>query len=120
MLPLVAKENLADAVDGFCEGIGFSPEQMRKVFDKARELGIPVKLHAEQLSDLSGASLVAEYQGLSADHLEYLSEQSIVAMAKADTTAVLLPGAFYTLSETKLPPMDLLRKHKVAMAVASD
>lgn len=120
MLPLVAKENLADAVDGFCEGIGFSPEQMRRVFDKARELGIPVKLHAEQLSDLSGASLVAEYQGLSADHLEYLSEQSIVAMAQADTTAVLLPGAFYTLSETKLPPMDLLRKHKVAMAVASD
>ncbi len=120
MLPLVAQENLADAVDGFCEGIGFSPEQMRKVFDKARELGIPVKLHAEQLSDLSGASLVAEYQGLSADHLEYLSEQSIVTMAQADTTAVLLPGAFYTLSETKLPPMDLLRKHKVAMAVASD
>lgn len=120
MLPLVAEENLADAVDGFCEGIGFSPEQMRKVFDKAQELGIPVKLHAEQLSDLSGASLVAEYQGLSADHLEYLSEQSIMDMAKADTTAVLLPGAFYTLSETKLPPIDLLRKHKVAMAVASD
>ena len=97
MLPLVAKENLADAVDGFCEGIGFSPEQMRKVFDKARELGIPVKLHAEQLSDLSGASLVAEYQGLSADHLEYLSEQSIVAMAKADTTAVLLPCFLYLI-----------------------
>lgn len=120
MLPLVAKENLADAVDGFCEGIGFSPQQMRKVFDKASELGIPVKLHAEQLSDLSGASLVAEYQGLSADHLEYLSEQSIMDMAKADTTAVLLPGAFYTLSETKLPPIELLRKHKVDMAVASD
>ena len=120
MLPKVAEENLADAVDGFCEGIGFSPEQMRRVFEKAKELGIPVKLHAEQLSDLSGASLVAEYQGLSADHLEYLSEQSVIDMANSDTTAVLLPGAFYTLSETKLPPMELLRKHKVAMAIGSD
>lgn len=120
MLPQVAQENLADAVDGFCEGIGFSPEQMRRVFEKAQSLGIPVKLHAEQLSDLSGASLVAEYKGLSADHLEYLSEQSVQDMAKSDTVAVLLPGAFYTLSETKLPPIDMLRKHKVAMAVGSD
>ena len=120
MLPQVAQENLADAVDGFCEGIGFSPEQMRRVFEKAKALGIPVKLHAEQLSDLSGASLVAEYKGLSADHLEYLSEQSVQDMAKSDTVAVLLPGAFYTLSETKLPPIDMLRKHKVAMAVGSD
>lgn len=120
MLPQVAAEGLADAVDGFCEGIGFSPAQMRRVFDKAVELGIAVKLHAEQLSDLSGAALVAEYQGLSADHLEYLSESSIMAMAKADTVAVLLPGAFYTLSETKLPPLDLLRQHKVSMAIGSD
>ena len=120
MLPLIAEENLADAVDGFCEGIGFSPAQMRRVFEKAKALGIPVKLHAEQLSDLSGASLVAEYQGLSADHLEYLSEQSVVDMAKSDTVAVLLPGAFYTLSETKLPPIDLLRTHNVPMAVGSD
>lgn len=120
MLPIVAQENLADAVDGFCEGIGFSPAQMRRVFEKAKDLGIPVKLHAEQLSDLSGASLVAEYQGLSADHLEYLSEQSVIDMSNSGTIAVLLPGAFYTLSETKLPPIELLRKHKVAMAVASD
>lgn len=120
MLPLVAAENLADAVDGFCEGIGFSPEQMRKVFNKAKQLGIPVKLHAEQLSDLSGAELVAEFNGLSADHLEYLSEQSIKAMAQANTVAVLLPGAFYTLSETKLPPINLLRENGVAMAIGSD
>ena len=92
MLPLAAEQDLADAVDGFCEGIGFSPAQMRKVFDKANELGIPVKLHAEQLSDLSGAELVAEYKGLSADHLEYLSEQSVAAMAKSETVAVLFTG----------------------------
>lgn len=120
MLPKVAELNLADAVDGFCEGIGFSPEQMQRVFDKAQELGLSVKLHAEQLSDLSGAELVANYQGLSADHLEYLSEKSVKAMAKNETVAVLLPGAFYTLSETKLPPLELLREHKVAMAIGSD
>lgn len=120
MLPKVAELNLADAVDGFCEGIGFSPEQMQRVFDKAQALGLPVKLHAEQLSDLSGAELVANYQGLSADHLEYLSDKSVKAMAKNETVAVLLPGAFYTLSETKLPPLDLLREHKVAMAIGSD
>lgn len=120
MLPKVAELNLADAVDGFCEGIGFSPEQMQRVFDKAQELGLPVKLHAEQLSDLSGAELVANYQGLSADHLEYLSEKSVNAMAENETVAVLLPGAFYTLSETKLPPIEMLREHKVAMAIGSD
>lgn len=120
MLPKVAELNLADAVDGFCEGIGFSPEQMQRVFDKAQELGLPVKLHAEQLSDLSGAELVANYQGLSADHLEYLSEKSVKAMAKNETVAVLLPGAFYTLSETKLPPLELLREQNVAMAIGSD
>lgn len=120
MLPAIAQEELADAVDGFCEGIGFSPEQMQKVFDKAHELNLPVKLHAEQLSDLSGAELVANYQGLSADHLEYLSEQSIKAMRDSNTVAVLLPGAFYTLSETKRPPIDQLRKHGVDIAIGSD
>jgi imidazolonepropionase len=120
MLPQIAAENLADAVDGFCEGIGFSAEQMQRVFDAAKALGLPVKLHAEQLSDLSGAGLVADYNGLSADHLEYLSEISIRKMADKGTVAVLLPGAFYTLSETKLPPIELLRQYKVPMAVASD
>jgi imidazolonepropionase len=120
MLPYIAEQELADAVDGFCEGIGFSPSQMARVFETAKEYDLPVKLHAEQLSDLSGAELVANHQGLSADHLEYLSEKSILAMKQNGTVAVLLPGAFYTLSETKLPPMELLRKHQVPMAVASD
>lgn len=120
MLPEIAQHKLADAVDGFCEGIGFSVAQMTRVFDRAQQLGLPVKLHAEQLSDLSGAALVANYRGLSADHLEYLSESSIQQMQKHDTTAVLLPGAFYTLSETKLPPIELLRNYNIPMAVASD
>ncbi len=120
MLPLAASKDLVDCVDGFCEGIGFSRQQMTRVFEKAKELGLPVKLHAEQLSDLSGASLVAEYNGWSADHLEYLSQQSIEAMAEKDTVAVLLPGAFYTLSETKLPPIEMLREHKVKIAIGSD
>ena len=120
MLPLAASKGLVDCVDGFCEGIGFSRQQMTRVFEKAKELGLPVKLHAEQLSDLSGASLVAEYNGWSADHLEYLSQQSIEAMAEKDTVAVLLPGAFYTLSETKLPPIEMLREHKVKIAIGSD
>lgn len=119
-LPEVAGLNLADAVDGFCENIGFSPQQMTQVFNKAKELGLPVKLHAEQLSDLSGAKLVAEYQGLSADHLEYLSEESVKHMAQNNTVAVLLPGAFYTLSETKLPPISLLQKYQVPIAIGSD
>jgi len=119
-LPKVAELGLADAVDGFCENIGFSSAQMQKVFEKAKEFGLPVKLHAEQLSDQSGAELVASYNGLSADHLEFLSESGVKAMAEHGTVAVLLPGAFYTLSETKLPPMDLMREHGVKIAIGSD
>ncbi|MFC6491198.1 imidazolonepropionase, partial [Nitratireductor sp. GCM10026969] len=100
---------LADAVDGFCEGIAFSPEQMARVFEHARALGLPVKLHAEQLSNLGGAKLAAGYDALSADHLEYLDEDGVAAMASAGTVAVLLPGAFYTLRETQLPPVGALR-----------
>lgn len=120
VLPALAAEGLVDAVDAFCENIGFTPAETRRVFECARSLGLPVKLHAEQLSDLEGAALVAEYGGLSADHLEYLSESSIRAMAAAGTTAVLLPGAFYALRETKLPPIASLREHGVAMAIATD
>lgn len=120
ILPALAAEGLVDAVDAFCENIGFSREETQRVFERAKALGLPVKLHAEQLSDLDGAALVAEYHGLSADHLEYLSESGTQAMAAAGTVAVLLPGAFYALRETKLPPIDLLRKHGVAMALATD
>ena len=120
MLPALAAEGLVDAVDAFCEGIGFSPAETRRLFARARELGLPVKLHAEQLSDLDGAALVAEYGGLSADHLEHLSESGVRALAAAGTVAVLLPGAFYALRETRLPPIDLLRDHRVPIAVASD
>ena len=120
MLPALVAEGLVDAVDAFCEGIGFTHEETRRLFECAKQLGLPVKLHAEQLSDLDGASLVAEYGGLSADHLEYLSESGIKAMAAAGTVAVLLPGAFYALRETKLPPMALLREHRVPIAIATD
>ncbi|HTV68561.1 MAG TPA: imidazolonepropionase [Rhizobiaceae bacterium] len=120
MLPAIAAEGLADAVDGFCEGIAFSPEQIARVFDKARELGLPVKLHADQLSNLGGAALAARYGALSADHVEYTDEAGAAAMAKAGTVAVILPGAFYFIRETKKPPVDLFRKHKVPMAVATD
>ncbi len=120
MLPTLAAEGLVDAVDAFCENIGFSREETRRLFDRAKQLGLPVKLHAEQLSDLDGAALVAEYDGLSADHLEYLSESGIRAMASAGTVAVLLPGAFYALRETKLPPVASLREHAVPMAIATD
>lgn len=120
MMPKVAELKLADAVDAFCEGVGFSNEQTRRVFDAAKKYDLPVKLHAEQLSNLKGAELVAEYNGLSADHIEFLDESGVVAMAKANTVAVLLPGAFYFLRETQLPPIDLLRKHQVAMAIATD
>ncbi len=113
-------EGLADAVDGFCEGIAFSPDQIERVFIKARELGLPLKLHAEQLSNLHGAELAARYGALSADHLEYLDEDGVRAMAAAGTVAGIVPGAFYTLRETQLPPIDLLRKHGVPMAVATD
>jgi imidazolonepropionase len=120
MLPTLAAEGLVDAVDAFCEGIGFSREETRRLFERARQLGLPVKLHAEQLSDQDGAALVAEYGGLSADHLEHLSESGIQAMAGAGTVAVLLPGAFYALRETKLPPVAGLREHHVPMAIATD
>jgi imidazolonepropionase len=113
-------EGLVDAVDGFCEGIAFSPEQIARVFDVAKELGLPVKLHAEQLSNLGGARMAAGYGALSADHIEYLDEDGVVAMAAAGTVGVVLPGAFYTLRETQAPPIDLLRKHGVAMALATD
>ncbi len=111
---------LADAVDGFCEGIAFTPEQIERVFVKARELGLPVKLHAEQLSNLGGAALAARYGALSADHLEYLDEAGVRAMAAAGTVAVLLPGAFYAVRETQLPPVELFRAHGVPVALATD
>jgi imidazolonepropionase len=111
---------LADAVDGFCEGIAFTPEQIARVFDKAAALNLPVKLHAEQLSDLGGARLAASYHALSADHLEYLSPEDAAALAVADTVAVLLPGAFYTLRETQLPPIEAFRDSGTAMAIATD
>src|SRR5574337_273527 len=120
MLPTLAGEGLVDAVDAFCENIGFTLAETRRLFDRARELGLPVKLHAEQLSDRNGAALVAEFGGQSADHLEHLGEAGAKAMAAAGTVAVLLPGAFYALRETKPPPIDLLRAHGVPMAVATD
>ena len=120
MLPAIAALGLADAVDGFCEGIAFSPEQISRVFDKAKALGLPVKLHADQLSNLHGAALAARYGALSADHLEYTDEGGAVAMAKAGTVAVILPGAFYFIRETKKPPIELFRRHGVRMAVATD
>ena len=113
-------EGLVDAVDGFCEGIAFSPPQIERVFARAGELGLPVKLHAEQLSNLGGAALLARHGGLSADHLEYLDDEGVAAMAAAGSVAVLLPGAFYTLRETKMPPISELRAAGVPMAVASD
>ncbi len=120
MLPAIAAAGLADAVDGFCEGIAFSPEQIARVFDKARALGLPVKLHADQLSNLHGAALAARYGALSADHLEYTDEGGAVAMAASGTVAVILPGAFYFIRETKKPPVELFRRHGVGMAVATD
>jgi imidazolonepropionase len=119
-LPRLHGEGLVDAVDAFCEGIGFSPAQTRRVFDTARALGLPVKLHADQLSDLGGAALAAEFDGLSADHVEHTSLESVRAMAAHGTVAVLLPGAFHVLRETKLPPLQAFREHGVPMAVATD
>lgn len=119
-LPVLHREALVDAVDVFCEGIGFSPAQCRRVFEAARALGLPVKCHADQLSDLGGAALVAEFGGLSADHVEYSSDDSVREMAQAGTVAVLLPGAFHVLRETRLPPMALFRQYGVPMAVATD
>ncbi|SFT63012.1 imidazolonepropionase [Sedimentitalea nanhaiensis] len=113
-------EGLVDAVDGFCEGIAFLPDQIARVFDVARDLGLPLKLHAEQLSNLGGAKMAAHYGALSADHIEYLDEDGIVAMAGAGTVGVILPGAYYTLRETQQPPIAALRKHGVPMALATD
>ncbi len=120
LLPAAHSEALVDAVDGFCEGIGFSPAQIERVFKTARALGLPVKLHAEQLSDLGGARLAAQYDALSADHLEYLKDADARVLAKAGTVAVMLPGAYYYLRETKLPPIEALRAAHVPIAVATD
>ena len=120
MLPALANEGLVDAVDAFCEGIGFTRAETQRMFEHARQLGLRVKLHAEQLSDLDGAALVAEFGGLSADHLEHLSDAGIQAMARAGSVAVLLPGAFYALRETRLPPVASLRSHGVPIAIATD
>lgn len=120
VMPRVAELGLADAVDAFCENIGFSAGQTERVFEAARSLGLPVKLHAEQLSDLGGAALAARFDALSADHLEYVSEPSIEAMAGAGTVAVLLPGAFYFLRETRKPPVESFRRHGVPVAIATD
>lgn len=119
-MPRLHAEALIDAVDAFCEGIGFSPAQTRRVFETARALGLPVKLHADQLSDLGGGALAAAFDGLSADHVEHTSLDSVRAMAEHGTVAVLLPGAFHVLRETKLPPLQAFRDHCVAMAVATD
>lgn len=113
-------ESLVDAVDGFCEGIAFTPAQIKRVFDLAKQLGIPVKLHAEQLSHQGGAAIAARYGALSADHLEYAVEQDARLMAESGSVAVLLPGAFYTLRETQLPPIEAFRKHGVPIALATD
>ena len=120
MLPALAAEGLADAVDGFCEGIAFSPDEIAQVFDTAKRFGLPVKLHADQLSNLHGAALAARYGALSADHLEYTDEAGAAAMAAAGTVAVLLPGAFYFIRETRKPPVDLFRRHGTRMALATD
>ncbi len=120
MLPAAHAEKLVDAVDGFCEGIGFTPAQITRVFDTAQSLGLPVKLHAEQLSDLGGAKLAARYGALSADHLEYLAPEDVPTLAANGTVATLLPGAFYYLRETKHPPVDALRAAGVPIAIATD
>lgn len=120
MLPKIADLGMAKSVDGFCENIGFTYAEMEQIFIAAKEHGLDIKIHAEQLSNQNGASLAAKYGALSADHLEHLTEESIVKMKEAGTTAVLLPGAYYYLRDSKCPPIDLLRKHGVPMAVASD
>lgn len=120
ILPIIAKEDLVDAVDVFCENIGFSIKETEQVFKTASQLGLPVKIHAEQLSNMRGAKLASSYKALSADHLEYLCEEGVKAMSKANMTAVLLPGAYYFLRETKQPPIALLREYNVAIAIATD
>jgi imidazolonepropionase len=119
-LRIAVEEGLVDSVDAFCEGIAFQPDQVAKVFDLACELGLPIKIHAEQLSNIGGAKLAARYNALSADHLEYLDEQGAAAMASAGTVAVILPGAFYTLSETQKPPIYMLRHYSIPIAIATD
>jgi imidazolonepropionase len=120
MIPAIANQALADAVDGFCENIAFSPDEIARVFDAAKARGLSVKLHADQLSNLRGAALAARYGALSADHLEYADEASVEAMAAAGTVAVMLPGAYYFIRETQRPPIDLFRRYGVKMAVATD
>jgi imidazolonepropionase len=120
MIPAVAREGLADAVDAFCEGIAFSPEQTVRVFAAAKAAGLPLRLHADQLSNLHGARLAAQHGALSADHLEYADEEGVTAMAQAGTVAVLLPGAFYVLKEKQRPPVDALRRQGVSIAIATD
>lgn len=120
MIPQLASEGLADAVDAFCEGIAFSPRQTARVFDAAKAAKLPVKLHADQLSNLHGAKLAADHRALSADHLEYTDEEGAAAMANSGTVAVMLPVAAYTIREKQFPPIDLFRKHGTAMAVATD
>ena len=120
MIPAAAAEGLADAVDAFCEGIAFTPAQCGRVFDAAGRHGLPVKLHADQLSNLGGAALIARYGGLSADHVEHADEAGVAALAAAGTVAVLLPGAYYFLRETQAPPVAALRRHGVRMALATD
>jgi imidazolonepropionase len=120
MLPALANEGLIDAVDGFCERIAFTPEEIARVFTAAKRAGLPVKLHADQLANSGGASLAAEFGALSADHLEYADEDGVAAMASASVVAVLLPGAYYVLREKQAPPVELMRKHSLPMAVATD
>ena len=120
LLPEIAKLGLADAVDAFCEGIAFSPEQVERYFKVAQSLNLPVKIHSEQLTYLGGTALAARYQALSADHIEYITEDDVIAMANSNTVAVLLPGAFFTLKETQKPPIALLRQYNVPMAIATD
>ena len=120
MIPVIAEKKLADSVDVFCENIGFNLAQTEQVFAAAKKHGLAIKVHAEQLSDLGGTELAAQYQALSSDHVEFLSEAGVKAMSDANMSAVLLPGAFYFLRETQLPPIDLLRQHGVPMAIATD
>jgi imidazolonepropionase len=120
MIPAITRDKLCDAVDAFCERIAFSPEQTARVFRAAQAAGLPVKLHADQLSNSHGAKLAADYGALSADHLEYADEEGVAAMARAGTVAVLLPGAFYALREKQTPPVDVLRRQRVPMAIATD
>ena len=120
MIPTLASEGLIDAVDGFCERIAFTRDEIARVFSAAKRAGLPVKLHADQLSNSGGASLAAKFGALSADHLEYADEDGLAAMANAGLVAVLLPGAYYVLKERHAPPVDLMREARLPMAVATD